>query len=924
MTSIQAITVSDRAVIEKPACCSSAQRGHCTGHCPRIEDVFYSQRKGKTNKGAQRWRCKACGTKWTSKGIIQPPVVPDTLVSSIGYGSGPEEGSLDLSQRRIKRTKLSDGLMNTPPPYGLFTSNTSPTGSPMSSPPSPTSSLVVPSSTPSTRSLLASTSQSNNQSFVPILPTSSTPTGSSMRASGGSIPTTSSSSNSNNGSKALSLPGSSSNPSLMGLGNSSNLLGNSSSGGPTKPVLVGGSNNNNNNNNNNNSNNSNGNNQPPSTATRSNSMGYLQQQQQQQQQQYQLPNRFGSRSPSGTSSPINIQSQPLPPQQQQQQQQLSPKSGKSKIGMPPGKQQQSSSSTGFLSSTPYTQTRPGINSIPNGRQYQHQQQQQQQHHQQHQQHQQSSTNRRHLFDNNQSPNNPTTMYNNNNNNNNNNIDYSRVNIGDSSQFSPFGIDDNVASTSLGGGVPSTTIHSQLQSYVPSSSIIESLRKLLLSVVVFNNEYAVEHRLRLNNFLSIFSLPSSEAIYNTTSTKILLQQIDGNIFYVSKHYQCLYRTISHHHSIMEDTYAPLLDVYFDEQEIARFLVFAEQHAAIEDAYEAILHEIVQHREELNAKKESIESYINEGALHATISNATRGGSDRENGGSPVSGLEQAKQDTTRLLDSLAPFETTLATIEEGEDGDTFISKMSLRAARRSVGASLHAVDQVMRGNYSSSFVAARPPGHHAGRDGMTSGTSSQGFCILNNVCIAAKYAQLRYNVERVAVIDYDVHHGNGSEEILAGDQGFLFLSIHMYEEGFYPGSGGCTAQGAFHPLSALPDVVQLSEKDQEPLPPNIINVPMNPKSSAVSFLKAFGALIDKLNEYQPELILISCGFDAHIDDSLASLCLMEEHYVEMTKSLKKVADRWSKGRIISILEGGYNINALKQCTIAHLVALTDDD
>jgi len=244
----------------------------------------------------------------------------------------------------------------------------------------------------------------------------------------------------------------------------------------------------------------------------------------------------------------------------------------------------------------------------------------------------------------------------------------------------------------------------------------------------------------------------------------------------------------------------------------------------------------------------------------------------------------------------------------------------------------AVDSVTRGGYTRAFCAVRPPGHHVGRVGKTKDVPSQGFCLLNNVAIGAKYALLTAGFERIAVIDFDVHHGNGTQELLEGDSNFMFYSIHVVDKRrfFYPGtgdadtsleeggltlSGGCCGTGAS------------GHKESEHS--NVINVPLKRNSGSTTFLQAFTQkiLLD-LERFAPQIIFLSAGFDGHRDDPTNGLRLFEEDYYVITKQIKHVAKRFCEGRIISVLEGGYALEG-KNCSFrrsvqAHLRALILDE
>ncbi|GAM19401.1 hypothetical protein SAMD00019534_025760 [Acytostelium subglobosum LB1] len=252
-------------------------------------------------------------------------------------------------------------------------------------------------------------------------------------------------------------------------------------------------------------------------------------------------------------------------------------------------------------------------------------------------------------------------------------------------------------------------------------------------------------------------------------------------------------------------------------------------------------------------------------------------------------------------------------DEGEIYDTFLSHRSMKAALRASGAVCAAVDAVTKLGYHHTFCAIRPPGHHAGRFGRTSDAPSQGYCLINNVAIGAKYASLTSGYSRIAVVDFDVHHGNGTQEILSGDDNFLFISIHVCDEKryFYPGTGR--------------DVGDL--RDDGTYDGNVLNVGLKINSGSATFLQAFTKkIIPRLEAYRPQLIFISAGFDGHKDDPTNGLKLGEEDYYTVTNMIKAVAAKHSRGRVISVLEGGYGIekgNSLQRCLNSHLRALVED-
>jgi len=226
-----------------------------------------------------------------------------------------------------------------------------------------------------------------------------------------------------------------------------------------------------------------------------------------------------------------------------------------------------------------------------------------------------------------------------------------------------------------------------------------------------------------------------------------------------------------------------------------------------------------------------------------------------------------------------------------DPDTALNIHSWNAALRASGAVLSATDSVMAGEMENAFCAVRPPGHHSCHN------KAMGFCIFNNVAIAARYALERYGLQRVAVVDFDVHHGNGTEDILQGDDRVLMVGI--FQHPFYPHSG------TNHPAS------------------NMLNVPVPAYTKGAAIRELVETLwIPRLEEFKPEMIFISAGFDAHRDDDLGQLGLVEQDYAWITQRIKDVAKRHSKGRIVSSLEGGYNLQALARSVEAHIRVLAD--
>jgi acetoin utilization deacetylase AcuC-like enzyme len=226
-----------------------------------------------------------------------------------------------------------------------------------------------------------------------------------------------------------------------------------------------------------------------------------------------------------------------------------------------------------------------------------------------------------------------------------------------------------------------------------------------------------------------------------------------------------------------------------------------------------------------------------------------------------------------------------------DPDTSMNRHSWNAVLRAAGAAIAATDAVMAGELENAFCATRPPGHHACRD------RAMGFCIINNVAVAARYALDRHGLQRVAVVDFDVHHGNGTEDILSGDE--RVLMVGLFQHPFYPHSGfGKHAD-------------------------NMVNVPV-PAYTKGDVIRGLVTRhwLPRLEEFKPEMIFISAGFDAHREDDLGQLGMVEADYAWITQQLKDVAKRHAKGRIVSCLEGGYNLDALGRSVEAHVRALAD--
>jgi acetoin utilization deacetylase AcuC-like enzyme len=227
-----------------------------------------------------------------------------------------------------------------------------------------------------------------------------------------------------------------------------------------------------------------------------------------------------------------------------------------------------------------------------------------------------------------------------------------------------------------------------------------------------------------------------------------------------------------------------------------------------------------------------------------------------------------------------------------DADTAMSPGTLEAALRAVGASCRAVDAVIVGAADNAFCAIRPPGHHAET------VRAMGFCFFNNVAIAARHAQRRHGIGRVAIIDFDVHHGNGTQEILWDDASVMYCSTH--EMPLYPGTGARGETGAHD---------------------TIVNAPLAAGDDGTVFRQAFDdLLLPRLDAFQPELVLVSAGFDAHRRDPLANLELDEADFAWVTRKLMALADKHAGGRLVSLLEGGYDLIGLARSVEAHVDAL----
>ena len=228
-----------------------------------------------------------------------------------------------------------------------------------------------------------------------------------------------------------------------------------------------------------------------------------------------------------------------------------------------------------------------------------------------------------------------------------------------------------------------------------------------------------------------------------------------------------------------------------------------------------------------------------------------------------------------------------------DGDTIISPGSKDATKDAVGAILTAIDGVMKKDFKNAFCPVRPPGHHAEKQ------KAMGFCVYNNVAVGAYYLLEKYKLSKLAIIDFDVHHGNGTQDIFFDNEKVLYISSHQHP--YYPGSGAANEKGI---------------KD------NILNVPLTSGTQSHEFLNAYENIFKKLKEFKPNFILLSAGFDAHKDDPLAQINLESRDFYTLTKRIMVLAKDLCDERIVSILEGGYDLNALKESVDYHVKSLME--
>ena len=227
-----------------------------------------------------------------------------------------------------------------------------------------------------------------------------------------------------------------------------------------------------------------------------------------------------------------------------------------------------------------------------------------------------------------------------------------------------------------------------------------------------------------------------------------------------------------------------------------------------------------------------------------------------------------------------------------DADTSMSPGTFEAALRAAGGAVLAVDEVLGKKTDNAFVATRPPGHHAET------ARPMGFCLFDNAAIAARYAQKRHGIARAAVVDFDVHHGNGSQEIFWTDKSVMYCSTHQMP--LFPGTGAVIESGEHN---------------------TVVNAPLRPGDGSEAFHAAFATrILPRLRDFRPELVVISAGFDAHTRDPLANINLTEADFVWVTQQLMDVADQWAGGRVVSLLEGGYDLRALGNSVAGHVQAL----
>ncbi len=228
-----------------------------------------------------------------------------------------------------------------------------------------------------------------------------------------------------------------------------------------------------------------------------------------------------------------------------------------------------------------------------------------------------------------------------------------------------------------------------------------------------------------------------------------------------------------------------------------------------------------------------------------------------------------------------------------DGDTIVSPGSKDATKDAVGSIITAIDGVQNKEFKNAFCAVRPPGHHAEKN------KAMGFCIYNNVAVGANYLIEKYKYKKIAIIDFDVHHGNGTQDIFYDNEKVLYVSTHQYP--YYPGSGSNKENGKFN---------------------NVLNIPLEAGTTSEVYLNAYENVLTKIKHFKPEFLLFSAGFDAHINDPLAQMRLSTEDYYKITKRTLEYSKSFCNGRVVSILEGGYDLKALQDSTQRHVDALLE--
>ncbi len=228
-----------------------------------------------------------------------------------------------------------------------------------------------------------------------------------------------------------------------------------------------------------------------------------------------------------------------------------------------------------------------------------------------------------------------------------------------------------------------------------------------------------------------------------------------------------------------------------------------------------------------------------------------------------------------------------------DGDTIVSPGSKDATKDAVGSIITAIDGVQNKEFKNAFCAVRPPGHHAEKD------KAMGFCIYNNVAIGANYLIEKYKYKKIAIIDFDVHHGNGTQDIFYDNEKVLYVSTHQYP--YYPGSGSHKENGKFN---------------------NVLNIPLEAGTTSEEYLNAYENVLKKIKQFKPEFLLFSAGFDAHIDDPLAQIRLGTEDFYKITKRTLEISKSFCNGNVVSILEGGYDLKALQSSTQRHVDAMIE--